>query len=153
EQVFERPPDAFDVTLVVRDVGLVEFDPEAEPLGEALPFLHVPPDRFLAAVNEWLDAVGFDFFLGVDAEFLADLNLDRQAVRVPAGFALAEVAAHRFVAREEVLDGPRQAVARVRLAVGGWRTFVKDKSFGAGAARQRLLIDPTLLPEPQDLFF
>ena len=78
-------------------------------------------------MDERLDAVGFDLFLGVDAQLFADLDLDRQAVRVPAGFALAEVAAHRLVAREEVLDRPRQAVAGVRHAVGRRRAFVEDE--------------------------
>ena len=46
EQVLERPPDAFDVALVVGDVGLVQVDPEAEPLGEPLPLLACSARRF-----------------------------------------------------------------------------------------------------------
>ena len=89
EQVLQRPPDAFDVALMVGDVGLVQIDPEAEPLGQPLPLLRVAKDALQALVDERLDAVGFDLFLRVDAQFLADLDLDRQAVRVPAGLALA----------------------------------------------------------------
>src|SRR5205823_9470011 len=123
----------FNVALVVGDVGVFEVNPEAEPLGQPLPILHVSPDRFLAAVDEGLDAVAFDLFLGVYAQLFADLDLDRQAVRVPAGFALAEIAAHRLVARKEVLDRPRQTVTRVRLTVGRRWAFVEDKPLRAGA--------------------
>ena len=63
------------------------MDPEAQPLGELLPLPGVAEDAFHALVNERLDAVGLDLVLGVDAQFLADLDLDGQAVRVPAGLA------------------------------------------------------------------
>ena len=89
EEVLQRPPDALDVALVEGDVGLVQMDPEAQPLGQVLPLLHVAEDALHAAVDERLDAVGLDLFLGVDAQFLADLDLDRQAVGVPAGLAVA----------------------------------------------------------------
>ena len=71
----------------------------------------------------------------MDAELFADLDLDRQAVRVPAGFAFDQLAAHGLVAREEVFDGPRQAVARVRQAVGGGGAFVEDEPLGSVLAR------------------
>ena len=46
EEVLQRPPDALDVALVVGDVGLVEMDPEAEPLGELFPLLACSARRF-----------------------------------------------------------------------------------------------------------
>ena len=85
-------------------------------------------------MDERLDAVGFDLLLGVDAQLFADLDLDRQAVRVPAGLALAAVAAHGAVAGEQVFDGPGEAVAGMRHAVGRRRAFVKDEP-AAGAGR------------------
>ena len=127
EQGFQRPPDALDVALMEGDVGLVQVDPEAEPLGQLLPLLGVAKDALDALADERLDAVGLDFFFRVDAQFLADLDFDRQAVRVPAGLALAEVAAHGLVAGKEVLDRPGQAVAGMGQAVGRRRAFVEDK--------------------------
>ena len=85
-------------------------------------------------MDERLDAVGFDLFLGVDAQFLADLDLDRQAVRVPAGLALAQLAAHGAVAGEQVLDRPGEAVAGMRQAVGRGGAFVEHEA-GAPARR------------------
>ena len=68
EKVLERPPDRFDVRLVIGNVGVVEFHPEAQSLGQPFPLLHVLPDRLLAKLDEWLDTMGFDFFFGVDAK-------------------------------------------------------------------------------------
>ena len=147
EQILERPPDAFHIRLVIGDISFVQVHPEADPLGHSLPLLRVAEDAFHALVDEWLDAVGLDFFLAVDAQFFADFHLDGQAVGIPAGFAFAEVAAHGAVAREQIFDGPRQAVARMRQAVGGRRAFVKDKTFGIGPACERFFIDLAVFPE------
>ena len=88
EECLQGPPDALHITLVEGDVGLVEMDPETEPFGQFFPLLHVAENALDALVDERLDAIGLDFFLGVDAQFLADLDFDRQPVRIPAGLAL-----------------------------------------------------------------
>ena len=103
------------------------MDPEAEPFGQFFPLAHVAENALDALVDERLDAECLDFLLGVDAQLLADLDLDRQAVRVPAGLALAEVSAHGLVTGEQVLDRAGEAVAGVRQAVGGRRAFVEDE--------------------------
>ena len=87
EKILQRPPHALHEALVVRDVGLLQIDPKADPLGQPFPLLHVAPDTFLALVDKRFDAVGFDLFFAVDAQFFTDFHFDRQAVRVPAGFA------------------------------------------------------------------
>ncbi len=127
EEVFQRPPHAFDVALMEGDVGLVEVNPEAEPLGQLLPLLGVAEDAFDALADERLDAVGLDFLLGMDAQFLADLDLDGQTVRIPAGLALAEVSAHGLIAGKKILDRPGQAVARMGQSIGRGRAFVEDE--------------------------
>jgi hypothetical protein len=83
-------------------------------------------------MDERLDAVGLDFLFGVDAQFLADLDLDRQAVGVPAGLAVAAEAPHGLVAGEQVLDRPGQAVARMRQSVGRRRTFIEYERAARG---------------------
>src|SRR5439155_21298165 len=80
---------------------------------------------------------------------------DRQAVGVPAGFAVAAVAAHGFVAREEIFDRPREAVAGVRQAVGRGRAFIEDELPRAVAVLrpallERLLVNPPLVPKAED---
>jgi hypothetical protein len=105
-----------------------------------------------------------DLVLAVDAEFLADLDLHRQAVRIPARLSLAVVAAHRAVARKEVLDRAGQTVAGVRQTVGRRRAFVKDENarrfaaFAAGvvvgpASGEGLFVNAVDLPEVEDLAF
>ena len=58
--------------------------------------------------------------LVLDAELLLDRDLDRQAVAVPAALALDVVAAHRLVAREDVLEDAREHVVGARAC--RWRS-------------------------------
>ncbi len=67
--------------------------------------------------------------------------------------ALAVAAAHRLIAREKVLDRPRQAVPGMRHTVGGGGPFVEDELRSAGATGERLLIDLALAPEVEHLLF
>src|SRR5690606_21753021 len=102
EQVFldqfrQGPPDALDVGAVVGDVGVFEIGPKADLFGHALPLFGVAEDGLNAAHDERLDAVGFDGFLAVDAEFLLDLDFDRQTVGIPAGLARHVAPAHGLV--------------------------------------------------------
>jgi len=89
----------------------------------------------------------------MNAEALADLDLNGQAVGVPAGFAFTELAPHRPVTGVEVFDGPGQAVTRVGHAVGRGRALKKDKSFGSSSVVERLLVDASRLPELGDIGF
>ena len=68
KQILERPPHRLDVRLMVGHVSAIEFDPESQPLSQSFPLLHVGPDGFLTQVDEGLDAMGFDFFFGVNAK-------------------------------------------------------------------------------------
>ncbi len=117
--------------------------------------MHVAPHALLALLDERLDAELFDLLFGVDAQFFADFHFDRQPVGVPASLALAQISAHGAVAREQVFDGPGEAVARVRHAVGGWRAFVKDKPrcTSRPSTIQRFFVDFRLTPEAQHIFF
>ena len=101
----------------------------------------------LATLDKCFDAKGFDFFFAVDSEFFADLHLDGETVRIPTGLAFAAVASHGSVAREQILDRARQAMARVGHAVGSWRSFEKDKGWGIFSELERLFVDPILFPE------
>ncbi len=154
-QLGERPPDALDVGLVVGDVGGLGVDPEADLVGEPLPRLGVAEHRVDAPGDEGLDAVGLDLGLAVDVQLLLDLDLDGEAVGVPAGLAGDVVAAHRLEAGEDVLDRAREDVAVVGHAVGGGRALVEDegapgRAGGAGLGAQRLVEDAVLLPEGED---
>ena len=146
EDLLERPPDRLDVVVVEREVGVVGVDPEADPLGQRVPLVDVAQHRLAALGVELGDAVALDVVLGVEAELLLDLELDRQAVAVPAALAVHVVAAHRPVAREDVLEHAREHVVGAGTAVRGRRTLVEDVRLGALAAADRLAEDVALAP-------
>src|SRR2546425_546274 len=75
----------------------------------------------------------------------------RQPVRVPAGLALDTIAAHRLVAREQVLEGARQHVMDAGARVGRRRAFVEDVGPVLRPLLDALAEDIVLLPEAEDL--
>jgi hypothetical protein len=94
--------------------------------------------------------VVLDLLLAVDSEAALDLELDGQAVRVPAGLARHAVAAHRLVARKEVLEDARDDVVRAGQPVGRGRTLVEHVHRGVVAPHEALLEDAVLFPERED---
>ena len=149
----ERPPDALHIGAAVGGVGAVEVHPVADPVGHLLPVADVAEDRGAALLHEPADAVGLDFLAAVDAEFLLDLDLDGQAVGVPAGDALGEPAAHGPVAGEDILEDAGEDVAVVGPAVGGGGAVVPDPGLPAGAVLDAPGEDAALLPETADFRF
>jgi len=149
--LLQAPPDGLDVAVLVGDVGIFHVQPEADALGHLFPLALVLPDGLLALLDERLDAVGLDLLLAVEPQLLFDLELDRQAVRVPAGLAQDVFALHRLIARDHVLERARLDVADVRLAVRGRRAVVERERLGALAQLDRLLEDLPVVPELDDL--
>jgi hypothetical protein len=146
----QQPPHRLDVLVGEGVVGVAEVDPEADAFGEPLPILEIGSDALATELVELGDAVLLDLPFAVDAQAALDLELHRQAVRVPAGLARHAVAAHRLVAREEVLEDARDDVVRAGAAVGGGRAFVEDVDRGVVPALEALLEDPLVLPEGED---
>ena len=134
----QRPPDRLDVVGVERPVGVVEVDPEADPLGQPVPLLDVAEHLLAAAGVELGDPVALDVVLRGHPELGLDRQLDRQAVAVPAALALDVVAGHRPVAGEDVLEHAAQDVVRAGVAVGGRRALVEAPLRRARAPADRL---------------
>ncbi len=151
--LLERPPLGLDEVVLIGDVGMLHVRPETDDIGELLPHTLVLPDRLTAFLDERLDAVRLDLLLAVDADGLLDLELDGQAVRVPARFPENLLALHRGEARQHVLDDARQHMTDVRLAVRRRRAVVERERIAALALVDGLLRDVMLLPELQNLFF
>ena len=147
----QRPPDRLDVGRVERAVGVVEVEPEADPLRQRVPVLEELEDRLAALRVELGDAVGLDLGLRLDPELLLDGDLDRQAVAVPAALALDVEAAHRLEARVDVLEDAREDVVRAGPAVGRRRALVEDPRRRALAPAQRLAEDVALAPALEHL--
>ena len=129
EEIFQRPPNAFDIALMVGHISFREIDPKAESLGDSFPLLHVAPDALLAFGDERFDTEFFNLFFGMDPELFADLDFHWQAVGIPTSLAIAPVASHGAVAREEVFDGAGKAVAGVGQTVGRRWPLIEYKRF------------------------
>ena len=151
--LLQAPPHRFDVVVVIGDVGVFHVGPEAHALGHALPFALVLPDALLALLDEGLDAVFLDLLLAVQAQQLFHLQLHRQAVGVPARLAGHQLALHRVVAGQQVLDGAGLDVADVGLAVGGRRAVVEGPDLLALPVFHGLLEDVVVVPELDDFLF
>ena len=138
-QLLEGPHDRLHVVEVEGLVVVVEVDPAGLPGHVVAPLRGVLEDRLPALRVERLDAHLEDLVGGLDAELAHRLELGRQAVGVPAEAALHPAAAHRLVARDEVLDVAGQEVAVVRQAVGERRAVVEDELVVAVLPRVALL--------------
>src|SRR5690606_36528746 len=147
--LLQQGPDALDVVVVQREIGVGEVDPETHVLRHRLPFGDVTHDRRATLLRERRDA---DFLLDAllveDAELFLDLVLDGQAVRVPARFARTVEAAHRLVARVQILERAREHVVNTGAAVGRRRAFVEDEfrpvAAGLDDALEHALAPPEL---------
>ena len=147
EDLLELPPDALDVLGGEGPVGGVEVRPVADALGEGPPVVDVAEHGLLAEPGELGDSdLVLDLLLARDPEALLHLDLDREAVGVPSGAALDEVAAHGLEATEEILVGPSPDVVEAGLAVGGGWSLVEDPRGGVGPVGHRALEDLVLGP-------
>src|SRR4030095_8374961 len=141
---------ALDVRGVHGPVGLAGVDPEADPLGQLLPDVHIALDRLAAAGGESLHPVVLDAPLVLEAQLLLDLELDRQAVAVPAALAVDPVAAHGPEPGEQVLEGPGLDVVDARAGGGrGW-ALVEHVRLGSDPLVDRALEHLAVAPQLQD---
>ena len=117
-EALERPDDRLHERDVERLVVVVEVDPAGLARHVLAPLARVPQHRLAARLVERGEPHLLDLRRVRDAEQPLRLELGGQPVRVPAEPALDAVAAHRLVARHDVLGVPGQQVAVVRQAVG-----------------------------------
>jgi len=135
-QTLQGPPDALDVVIGHRHVGVVQVHPEGDPLGHASPGAFVGHHRLPALPVEGLDPILLDRLLAREAQALLHLDLHRQSVAIPTSLAANPEALHRLVAGEQVLVGPGLDVVDSRVAVGRGRAFVEDELGGSLAGLQ-----------------
>ena len=149
--LLERPPDRFDIIVVIGDVGMLHVHPVADAVAHLFPLALVLPDGLLALLDEGLDAVFFDVLLTVHAEGLLHFELDGQPVRVPARLAQDVFALHRLIAREDLLHDARQDMSDMGLAVRRGRTVEEGELLSALVLFDGLFKDVVGLPEVDDL--
>ncbi len=149
--LLERPPHRLDVGRVHRAVRVGGVDPVAHPLGHLLEGVDVPQHGLPALGVELRDAVLLDVGLAGEAELLLDGELDGQAVAVPAGLPLDQVALHRLEPREDVLEDAGLDVVGAGAAVRGRRALVERPARAVAGAVQGLVEGLVLPPEVEHL--
>ena len=126
---------------------MVEVEPEADPLRQAIPLLQEREHRRAALRVEALDTdLLLDLGLRGDAQLLFDGDLDREAVAVPSALSLDAEPAHRLKARVDVLEHTREDVVGARRPVRGRRALVEDPLLGSLAQLERALEHVALAP-------
>ena len=80
----QAPPLGLDVVVMVGDVGVLHVHPVADLLGHFLPVVQVLPDGLLALADEGFNAVLLNLRLAVQAQDLLNLQLNGQAMGIPA---------------------------------------------------------------------
>ena len=149
----QRPPHRLDVRGIERAIGVVEIDPEADPLGQPVPLLDVAEDLLPAAGVELGDPVALDVVLAGEAELGLHGQLNRETVAVPAALALDVMTLHRLEAGEDVLERPREHVVRAGGAVGRRGALIEPPARAAATKLQRLSEDVALAPAFEDPLF
>src|SRR5258708_4010849 len=135
-QHLERPPHAFDVFIRVGGVGVIVVEPIGDAVAELLPVAAIPKHALPAPPVELGNAQRFDLRFAADPKLLFDLDLDRQAVRVPSRLAQHTKPLHGPMATEEVLDGPGEDVMDTGLTVRGRRALEEHETWAAFAGWQ-----------------
>ena len=155
-QGLEGPQHALHVPGLECLVVVIEVDPAGLPGDVVLPLVGELQHRGSAGRVELLDAQFLDVGLGLQPELGHRLQLGGQSVAVPAEAPLDAPAAHRLVARHDVLDVAGQQVPVVRQAVGERRAVVEDELVGpvlpGRVAGDRRLEGLVGLPEGQHPF-
>ncbi len=126
-QLLERPDDRLHEGHVEGLVVVLEVHPTRLAGDVGLPLSGVAQHRLAARGVERGDAHLLDLRLVGQAEDPLGLELGRQAVGVPAEPTLDAMAAHRLVARHDVLDVAGQQVAVVRQPVREGRSVVEHE--------------------------
>ena len=133
------------VALGHRRVGRLPAAEDAEPLER----LALPVDPLLRVRAAGLDHRRPVHLALLRAELLVDLELDGQAVAVPARDVVGHLALQVAVLHDDVLQDLVERVADVDVAVRVGRAVVEDEALRAGARRvlrDELLEDRLLLP-------
>ena len=130
QQVFfiefrQQVPQAFNVFIVEGDVWIVQVHPISHQAGQFVPFFLVFHHFGPAFAVVFFHADGFaDVLLG-DAQFFFHGDFHRQSVGIPSGFSGYIIAFLRFVAAENIFNGPGHHVVNAGHSVGGWGAFIE----------------------------
>ena len=148
-ELAQNPPERLDVLSIVGVIP-ISINPIRNPFGKSLPLLNVFPDTLAAKLIESGDAVLLDVGLAAKAEFLLDLNLNREPVSIPTLAATDNlIALHRPIAQDDVFERATDNVVQTGATISGGRAFVEDKRLRA--CRERLGDNLVVRPPCKDV--
>jgi hypothetical protein len=153
-QLLERPHGALHEGEIHRLVIVLEIDP-ARGTGDVIfPVRRELLHRGAAMLVEAGHAVFQDLETSGDAEFLFRLQLGGQTMAIPAETTIDDLAAHRLIARHQVLHEAGDEMAIMGKAVGEGRSVIEDEFRRAllPALLDRAFENRVLLPPRADRF-
>ncbi len=147
----DGPPCRLQVIQLDRQVRVVPIHPHPELL-ELLGHVVVESQsELLAGGDELVYPELLDVLLGVDADLLLHLHLDREAVHVEPGLVADVVPAHPPVPDQDVLHGLVHRRAQVDGAGGVRRAVHEVEGLPVGAELLRLPVGVGLFPKSLDI--
>ena len=130
----KRPPFGLYILIFICDIGIFHICPETNPVRHLLPFLLIFPDTFLTLLNKGLDSVFLNLLFTIDTQQLFNLKLNRQTMRIPAGFSQDMIALHCFISWNNILDNSGQDMADMRLTVCCRRAIIEGEGLSTLSA-------------------
>ena len=103
-ELLEQPPQGFDVTVLVGNIGVVHIDPIAHLVREVFPFLGVFHHLLAAGGIVFINSNLLAYVLLGNAQSLLHAQLHRQSMRVPASLAQHLIALHGLKTADDVLQ-------------------------------------------------
>ena len=138
-QLFKQTPYRLDVVIFVGYVGVFQIDPVPNSLGEVVPLVGKPHHGFAAFLVVGLHRNRLTDVLFGNTQLFFDLQLNGQAMRIPAALALHLKTPKRFIAAKYVFYSPGHHVVNTRRSVGrGW-PLIKRKRGATFAHPHRFL--------------
>ena len=145
------PPAALDEFIVHGNVGMLQVDPESDAVSQGIPFLEIAENTLPAFLIELIDAVVLDFFLALEIKLLLHLELNRQAMGIPAGDTGRIIPLHRLVTGDNILENTRQYMVYTGVPVSCRRSLVQGEARPTPALVDTPLKNVFLLPEAEKL--
>ena len=149
--LFENPPHALHERDVHGEVRVFHVDPAADTADGPFPFLRVTLDDGAAGGVVLGHPELEDLLARLELERLVDLVLNGHAVAVPAKAPRNRVTAHRPKARHDVFEDTREQMAVMRQAGRERGAVIEAVGFRRRALLKRLVENPVLVPELEDL--
>jgi hypothetical protein len=149
--LLEEVPDAFDVEVGVRKVGVGPVHPLAEADGLLGDDLGEAPHALLAGQHELADPEVQDVVFGLEAELTFDLDLHPEALAIEPVLPVGVEAVHGLVAQRDVFERPAPSVVDAHWVVGGNGPIDKAKERPVSVLGAQLLEAVVAGPEAQYL--